>query len=352
MTTRKSWEDSWRRLSETALASIREASSLDSIESLRVELMGRRGSLTGLLKELKDLPLEARRELGGPANELKETLAQAIDRRKRELAGAAVEREISNTALDLTLPGAPPPGGRLHPLYQALDEMTGILGRMGFAWAEGPLCENERCNFDALNIPPEHPARDLWDTFYLKTGPGDPGPLLLRTHTSPVQIRHMERAKPPLRIMAPGRVFRHEAVDASHSAVFHQIEGLYVNKSVSMADLKGTLRLFLQGLFGPETETRFRPSYFPFTEPSAEMDIRCLLCGGAGCPVCKRSGWLEILGAGLVHPKVFRAVGYDPGEWSGFAFGVGVERVVMLRLGVSDIRDFYQNDLRFLEQFR
>lgn len=351
MTTRKNWEKSWRHVSETALLSIHKAASLEALESLRVQVLGRQGSLTELLKSLKDLPLEDRRELGSSANELKEHVSKAIEKRKNELEKKALEKTLEKTGLDLTLPGAVDTKGRLHPLTQALEEMAGILSRLGFAWAEGPHIENERYNFDALNIPFDHPARDMWDTFYLKAG-ATAGSLLLRTHTSPVQIRHMERAQPPLRIMAPGRVFRHEAVDASHSAVFHQIEGLYVDRNVSMADLKGTLRLFIQSLFGLETETRFRPSYFPFTEPSAEMDIRCLLCGGKGCPVCKRSGWLEILGAGLVHSKVLKAVGYNPDEWSGFAFGVGVERMVMLRLGVDDIRSFYQNDLRFLEQFK
>jgi phenylalanyl-tRNA synthetase alpha chain len=269
--------------------------------------------------------------------------------------------------------------------------MASILSRLGFAWAEGPLVESDYYNFGALNIPADHPARDMHDTFYLEPAPPaparqgpppppasgsapgngfgaavdggappsppppDPSPaverLLLRTHTSPVQIRRMESARPPLRIMAPGRVFRHEAVDASHSAVFHQVEGLYVDRQVSMADLKGTLECFLKCLFGPKTATRFRPSYFPFTEPSAEMDIQCLLCGGSGCGVCKRSGWLEVLGAGLVHGNVFKAVDYDPLAWSGFAFGLGVERVAMLRYRINDIRLFYQNDARFLEQF-
>jgi phenylalanyl-tRNA synthetase alpha chain len=348
MTTRKDWEKSWQQLSKTALSSIQKADSLETLEAVRIKIMGRNGSLTQLLKNLKDLTLDVRRKVGGPANELKEKIAQAIESRKGDLSKKEIDTGIAKTGLDLTLPGTGLPQGRLHPLTQALEEMTGILSRMGFAWAEGPHIESERYNFDALNIPAVHPARDMWDTLYLKAGADG---CLLRTHTSPVQIRYMERNKPPLRIIAPGRVFRHEAADASHSAVFHQIEGLYIDKDVSMADLKGTLRLFIQSLFGSKTETRFRPSYFPFTEPSAEMDIRCLLCGGSGCAVCKRSGWLEILGSGLVHPKVLSAVGYDPNQWSGFAFGIGVERIVMLRLGINDIRSFYQNDVRFLDQF-
>jgi len=234
--------------------------------------------------------------------------------------------------------------------------MIGILSHLGFEMKEGPLVETDHYNFQALNIPPEHPARDMQDTFYLEgtrlaRDAGKAETLLLRTHTSPVQVRVMESQKPPIRILCPGRVFRHEAVDAGHSAVFHQVEGLYIDRKVSMADLKGTLKLFLQGLFGSETQMRFRPSYFPFVEPGAEVDVSCVLCAGKGCSVCKQSGWLELLGAGLVHPYVLKSAGLDPEEWSGFAFGVGVERVAMLKYGIDDIRLFYENDVRFLQQF-
>lgn len=358
--TRQSWEKAWSQISGSC-DQVAKAASLDSLETLRLDLLGRKGTLTNLLKDLKELSLEDRRELGSPANELRERLESALSTRKAELEFTKREAEIGKTQIDLTLPGVPPATGRLHPLTQILDEMSDILSRLGFSWAEGPHVENEYYNFEALNIAPDHPARDMFDTFYLKIGKpaiGEnsnakkSGALLMRTHTSPVQIRRMESARPPLRIMSPGRVFRHEATDASHSAVFHQIEGLYVDRNVSMADLKGTLQMFLQCLFGAKTQTRFRPSFFPFTEPSAEMDIECVFCKGSGCNICKRSGWLEVLGAGLVHPNVFKAVDYDADLWSGFAFGLGVERIAMLRLGVSDIRMFYQNDLRFLEQFK
>jgi phenylalanyl-tRNA synthetase alpha chain len=304
-----------------------------------------------LLKELPAFPEETRRAWGGPANRDKGRIVALLEGRKGDFERRKLESELTQAAIDPTLPAPPMPRGRLHPLTLTLDEMGSILARLGFSWAEGPNAETEYYNFEALNMPADHPARDTQDTFYLKTGDGSPGQLLLRTHTSPVQIRRMESCRPPVRIIAPGRVFRHEAVDASHSAVFHQVEGLYVDKNVSMADLKGTLDTFLQCLFGPQTKTRFRPSYFPFTEPSAEVDIQCILCGGSGCPACKRSGWMEILGCGLVHPNVFNAVGYNPEHWSGFAFGMGVERIAMLKLGITDIRMFYENDLRFLEQW-
>ncbi|MDE2237113.1 MAG: phenylalanine--tRNA ligase subunit alpha, partial [Elusimicrobia bacterium] len=274
----------------------------------------------------------------------KTLLEGKIAERQNALERTADERKLS-AELDLTLPGLPQPRGRRHPLTQILDEMTRILSLMGFSWAEGPHVEDDRHNFSALNIPEHHPARDLHDTLYLADAP-----LLLRTHTSPVQIRSMEARRPPLRIMCPGRVFRHEAVDATHSAVFHQLEGLYVERGVTFADLKATLAAFMEQLLG-SSEIRLRPSFFPFTEPSAEVDVRCLFCSGRGCPVCKQSGWLELLGAGLVHPNVLKAVDIDPERWSGFAFGIGVERLAMLKLGVKDIRQFYENDVRFLRQF-
>ena len=348
------WEESWREASASAMDGVARSGTLDELEGFRVGLLGRSGSLTLLLKGLKDLPLEDRRRLGGPANELRQRIDSAIAERRTGLEREALERTLSKETLDTTLPGPAPTRGQMHPLTQTMERMAGIFERLGFSWAEGPLVEDEAHNFEALNIPADHPARDMQDTFYVKTGKGSPGSLLLRTHTSPVQVRSLQACRPPapVRIIVPGRVFRHEAVDASHSAVFHQIEGLYVDKDVTMADLKATLTLFLQDLFGSRARTRLRPSYFPFTEPSAEMDIECILCGGSGCSACKRSGWMEILGAGLVHSNVFKAVGYDPDRWSGFAFGLGVERIAMLHLGITDIRMFYENDLRFLGQFR
>ncbi|MBI3550127.1 MAG: phenylalanine--tRNA ligase subunit alpha [Elusimicrobia bacterium] len=352
MPDRKSWEKEWKEVSGHALVAVNSATSLDGLETLRLEYLGRKGRLTSLLKDLKDFDLGDRRELGGPSNAFKEELSAAIDAKKAELEGAAQDAAIAGTKLDLTLPGLAPAEGRLHPLTLVMREMTGILSRMGFSWAEGPHVETDHYNFESLNFPPNHPARDMQDTFYVDAGSGVPGSILLRPQTSPVQIRRMEAQRPPLRIMAPGRVFRHEAVDASHGAVFHQIEGLYVDKGVTMADLKGTLLVFIQSLFGPKAQMRFRPSFFPFTEPSAEVDMQCILCEGSGCPACKRTGWMEVLGAGMVHPNVFKGVDYDPEVWSGFAFGMGVERIAMLKLGITDLRLFYQNDLRFLEQFK
>jgi len=343
-----SWETELERISRSAAESVSAAATLESVEEVRVSLLGRKGSLTAMLKALKDLPLEEKRRCGPQANTLRDSLQQALDARRTELERAGTEAALSGARIDLTLPAAPMPRGRLHPITRTIREITGALSQLGFSLADGPLIETERYNFEALNIPAEHPARDMQDTFYLA---GTRTPLLLRTHTSPVQVRWMEKHAPPVRIIAPGRVFRHEAVDASHSAVFHQIEGLYVDKRVTMADLKWTLTAFLRKLFGPKTAMRFHPSYFPFTEPSAEVFVSCLLCGGKGCPVCKRSGWIEMLGAGLVNPAVLRNVGYDPERWSGFAFGVGVERIALLRYGIPDIRLLYENDLRFLEQF-
>lgn len=345
--TRAEWETAFGRLAAASLSGqIREAPTPENLESLRVRLLGRKGELTELLKGLKDLSLEDRRELGPRAQGLKAELESLLSGRRSQLEAAEDVTALEKSAVDLTLPPAAAPRGRLHPITQTVNEMTRILSLMGFSWAEGPHVETQRYNFEALNIPEHHAARDLQDTFYLQDVP-----LLLRTHTSPVQIRTMETAAPPLRVICPGRVFRHEAVDAAHSAVFHQIEGLAVDQGISFADLKGTIQTFLQGLFGSATKTRFRPSYFPFTEPSAEVDVRCLICGGSGCPACKRSGWIEIMGAGMVHPNVFRSVNYDPEKWSGFAFGMGVERIAILRLGVPDMRLFFANDLRFLRQF-
>ena len=346
--TQQQWLQAWdqvrRSLAELDLG---KASSLEALEELRVKFLGRNGPMTELLKQLKDLSVEDRRELGPLIQSKKAELEGQIQSRRRQLEDAADEQKSAASALDLTLPPFLPPRGRLHPLTQTLDEMTRILSLMGFSWAEGPLVEDDYHNFTALNIPEHHSARDMQDTFYLEGLPK----LLLRTHTSGVQIRVMEGQRPPVRIMSPGRVFRHEAVDATHSAVFHQVEGLSIDKDVTFADLKGTLQTFLQKLLGPKTKTLFRPTYFPFVEPGADVYATCLFCQGAGCSVCKQTGWIELLGAGVVHPNVLRAVGYDPEQWSGFAFGIGVERIAMLRLGISDIRMFYENDARFLSQF-
>ena len=352
----KEWEKRLQAIETSSPQAVSSAVTPEDLESVRLRLLGRKGELTELLKTLKDLPIEERKRLGPAANSLKERLDALLSQREHSLRTAALQAAVAKEKLDFSLPSVPYPQAHVHPITRVLREMIGILSHLGFEMKEGPLVETDHYNFQALNIPPDHPARDMQDTFYLEgtrpmrdAGKGDM--LLLRTHTSPVQVRVMEGQKPPIRILCPGRVFRHENVDAGHSAVFHQVEGLYVDKKVSMADLKGTLKLFLQGLFGSETQMRFRPSYFPFVEPGAEVDVSCILCSGKGCSVCKQTGWLELLGAGLVHPNVFKSAGIDPEQWSGFAFGVGVERVAMLKYGIDDIRLFYENDIRFLQQF-
>ena len=365
------WQDRLLGLKERAPKEIDRAASLEELEAVRHRLLGRdKGELTDLLKGLKDLSAGDKRVFGSIANQLKAELEAKLEDRAASFRRSDLETALGAVRADLSLPGAPFPSGHLHPLTRTLRRMEEILGRLGFNAAEGPHVETDWFNFEALNIPAEHPARDLQDTFYARlplapeqyiAGPHPPESAgaapVMRTHTSPVQIRSMlKQAKKglPLRIMSPGRVFRNEAVDATHSAVFHQMEGLYVDREVSLANLKGTLELFIKGLFGAEARMRFIPSYFPFVEPGVQVDVSCVFCGGRGrpdCAVCKGSGYLEMLGAGLVHPKVLRHGGYDPREWSGYAFGIGVERVAMLLFGVSDIRSFYENDLRFLEQF-
>lgn len=352
----KEWEKRLQAIEASSPQAVGSAHSLEDLDAVRVRLLGRKGELTELLKTLKDIPLDERKRLGPAANSLKERLEALLAQREGSLKTARIQAAVAQERLDPTLPGAPATKPHVHPITRTMREMIGILSHLGFEMKNGPLVETDFYNFQALNMPPEHPARDMQDTFYLEgtrlardAGKGDA--LLLRTHTSPVQVRVMEGAKPPIRILCPGRVFRHENVDAGHSAVFHQVEGLYIDKKVSMADLKGTLKLFLQGLFGSETQMRFRPSYFPFVEPGAEVDVSCVLCLGKGCSVCKQSGWLELLGAGLVHPHVLKSAGIDPEQWSGFAFGFGVERVAMLKYGIDDIRLLYENDVRFLQQF-
>ncbi len=324
-----------------ARRALEEAKDLKTLEALRVKYLGKKGLVTSLVKHIKDLPPELRPVIGRRANELKREL-EALVARRREILLRAAEDEAPG--LDLTLPGRPYRRGKLHPITQVMREICEIFTRLGFSIARGPEVELDYYNFEALNIPPDHPARDMQATFYFPEG------FLLRTHTSPIQIRTMLARKPPLRIVAPGKVYRCDS-DVRHTPMFHQVEGLMVDREVSFADLKGLLTYFAREVFGEETRVRFRPSYFPFTEPSAEMDIQCVICRGGGCRLCGDTGWLEILGAGMVHPNVFRAVGYDPEVWRGFAFGLGVERITMLKYGVDDIRLFYENHLRFLEQF-
>jgi phenylalanyl-tRNA synthetase alpha chain len=329
---------------EGAREEIERATTRRDLDEVRVKYLGKRGTLTQLLRALPGLPPAERPIVGKEANAAKAGLESELEARQAVLERLERRARLAADRPDLTLPGRRVVPGALHPLTQVHDEIVDVFTGMGFAVAEGPEVELDFYNFEALNIPKDHPARDMQDTFYVG------GEVLLRTHTSPVQIRTMERQKPPVRIICPGRVYRRDA-DITHSPVFHQVEGLAVDRGISMADLKGTLALFARELFGPDSRIRFRPSFFPFTEPSAEVDVLCFLCKGGGCRVCKQSGWLEILGSGMVHPRILRAMGYDTEEVTGWAFGMGIERVAMLRYGVDDIRLFYENDLRFLSQF-
>jgi phenylalanyl-tRNA synthetase alpha chain len=331
-----------QNIGQAARKALDEAASVDVLEQLRVSYLGKKGELTSILRGLKELPVEARKAIGGEANRLKADLERIIAEKRDEMvSGAALGADF-----DYTLPGRPYYHGHRHLVTMVMDEAVAIFQRMGFEITDGPEIEDDYHNFGALNFPDDHPARDEQDTFYVE------GDLLLRTHTSPVQIREFKKRTPPVKIIAPGKVFRNEAVSARSACVFHQIEGFYVDKNVTFADLKGTLEAFCYEFFQEGVELRFRPSFFPFTEPSAEVDVRCLFCGGSGCTVCKYEGWLEILGCGMIDPAVFRAVGYDPDEVSGYAFGTGMERPAMLRHGVGDIRLLYENDIRFIRQFR
>ncbi len=339
-----------RQLATIEAAATARASTCDSaaaLEELRVRYLGRKGELTELLKSVSSLPPAERPAFGAAVNALKARLTALLDGRAAELEGGEASRALSRESLDVSLPGRAPFAGHRHPLSQVFAEIVDIFHGIGYSVAEGPDVETEWHNFDALNTPADHPARNIQDTFYIKGRPG----LLLRTHTSPVQIRTMKSQQPPVRIIAPGRCYRRDAIDASHLPVFQQCEGLYVDKNVSMADLKATISYFAGRLMGDKVKVRFRPHFFPFTEPSVEYDFSCVFCQGTGCRVCKQSGWLEISGAGMVDPNVFKNVGYDPEVYSGFAWGMGVERVAMLKYGINDIRLFYQGDVRFLEQF-
>ena len=331
-----------RALRDEALQALEAAGDPAALEAFRVAFLGRKGGrLTAVLRGLGSAPAEERPRLGQLANEIKAEIEARFEERKAALgaqAGATTKRE------DLSLPGRYLPFGSLHPITQVMEEVCGIFEGMGFTVAEGPDVETDHYNFEALNIPRHHPARDMHDTFYVSDG------LLLRTHTSPMQARIMEKREPPLRYIAPGKVYRCDS-DITHTPMFHQVEGLLVDRDVSFADLKGVLTDFCGRMFGRDLALRFRPSFFPFTEPSVEVDIACVICGGSGCRVCKQTGWLEILGAGMIHPNVLSGVGYDPDVFSGFAFGLGVERIAMLKFGIDDIRLYYENDLRFLGQF-
>lgn len=320
-------------------------SELSALENLRVELLGKKGELTAVLKGMGKLSAEERPVVGQLANEVRGFIENTIETKKAEFEAAIERAKIESETIDVTMPGTKVELGKKHPLTTVLDDLKDIFIGMGFSVVEGPEVELDYYNFEALNIPKDHPARDTQDTFYINEN------VVLRSQTSPVQIRTMEKQKPPIRMIAPGRVYRSDAVDATHSPVFHQVEGLVIDKDITMADLKGTLEVFVKKLYGDDTRLRFRPHHFQFTEPSAEVDISCFNCGGKGCRVCKGEGWIEILGCGMVHPKVLRNCGIDPDEYSGFAFGIGLERVAMFRYDIDDMRLVYENDMRFLKQF-
>jgi phenylalanyl-tRNA synthetase alpha chain len=333
-------------LKQLALEELALAADMDKLNELRVKYLGKKGSLTSVLKGMGALSAEERPRIGLIVNDVRTELEDIIQSKGEAFKQAELARKLASEKIDVTLPGRRVNVGHKHPLTVTLKRIKDIFMRMGFAIAEGPEVENDYYNFEALNLPKDHPARDMQDSFYITEE------FLLRTHTSPVQVRTMQAATPnqPIRIIAPGKVYRRD-YDATHSPMFHQVEGLVIDEDISFADLKGTLELFIHEIFGKDVGVRFRPSFFPFTEPSAEVDISCVMCGGNGCRVCSGTGWLEILGAGMVHPRVLEMSNFDPGKVSGFAFGMGVERIAMLLYGIDDLRLFYENDLRFLRQF-
>lgn len=337
-------EDELIRLKDHALADLATVAGATELEPFRIKYLGRKGLFTQLMRQLGTAPAEERPRLGKLANEIKQELESAFTEIEARFSADQHCAGVRSAALDLSLPGRTMPTGNLHPVTQIMEEVCAIFEGLGFSVAEGPDVENDFYNFEALNIPPHHPARAMHDTFYVSDT------LLLRTHTSPMQIRAMECQRPPLRIIAPGKVYRCDS-DVTHTPMFHQVEGFLVDRKVSFADLKGVLSVFIAKMFDEKTPIRFRPSFFPFTEPSAEVDIGCVICNGAGCRVCKHTGWLEILGSGMIDPEVFRKIDYDPEVYTGFAFGLGVERIAMLKYGINDIRLYYENDLRFLRQF-
>lgn len=332
-------------IKQTALKALNEAVSKDEIENLRVKYLGKKGELTLVLRSMKEVSAEERPKIGALVNEAKAEVETAINKLKENAEKELRQAKMLSEKIDVTIPGNRIEHGKKHVLNIVLDEVKDIFLGMGYEIAEGPEVELDYYNFEALNLPKNHPARDTQDTFYINDN------VVLRTQTSPIQIRVMENKKPPIKIIAPGRVYRSDEVDATHSPAFHQIEGLVVGKGITMAHLKGTLDTFVKKFYGEETRTKLRPHHFPFTEPSAEVDVSCFNCGGKGCRVCKGEGWIEILGCGMVHPKVLEMVGIDPNEYSGFAFGMGLERLALLKYEIDDMRLLYENDVRFLEQF-
>ena len=334
-------------LRREALASIDAASDAATLEALELDVLGKKGRLTTVLRGIGGLPAEDRPKVGSIANTVRQAIEAALAERGTALRGSELETRLGAEAVDVTTPGRPIRRGTLHPSIESMRQIAEIFGQFGFVPYESPEIEDDVTNFQMLNIPPDHPARDLWDTLYV-----DVEGRLLRTHTSPGQIRVMQTEKPPIRALLPGRCFRYEAIDASHGSEFFQVEGLMIDEGTTMADLKGLLDQFAKAMYGPDKKTRFRPGYYPFTEPSVAFDVECLVCGGVGCPACGRSGWMTILGAGMVHPVVLQYGGLDPERYQGFAFGMGPERIKMLKHGITDLRLFLENDLRFLEQFR
>ncbi|MDK2903698.1 MAG: phenylalanyl-tRNA synthetase alpha chain [Clostridiales bacterium] len=337
--------DELDELKREFVSELKQISDSEALEALRIKYMGKKGLVTLLLKGMGDLPPEERPAAGQAVNRLKEELAALLDNEERRIKAAERQRRLETETIDVTIPGKRPVIGKRHPLSIVRRQIEDIFIGMGFEIADGPEVEYDYYNFEALNIPKDHPSRDLQDTFYITDN------IVLRTQTSPVQIRVMESHKPPIRIIAPGRVYRSDEVDATHSPIFHQMEGLVVDHGITMGDLKGVLDVFAKALYGEDTKTKFRPHYFPFTEPSAEVDVTCAWCHGQGCRICGYSGWIEVLGAGMVHPNVLRTVGINPDEYSGFAFGLGLDRLTMLKYGIDDMRLLFENDYRFLKQF-
>ena len=332
-------------IEKKAFEELTAAQDLKDLDAVRVKYLGKKGELTAILKQMGKLSAEERPVIGQLANQVRAQIEERLEETKTNLEAHLLDQRLATKTLDVTMPGKRSVLGKKHPITIVLDELKEIFIGMGFDVAQGPEVELDYYNFEALNIPKDHPARDTQDTFYINDN------VVLRTQTSPIQIRVMEKQKPPIRIIAPGRVYRSDALDATHSPLFHQVEGLVVDKNITMADLKGTLEVFVKRLYGEESVVRFRPHHFPFTEPSAELDVQCFNCHGEGCRLCKGEGWIEILGCGMVHPKVLENCGIDPEEYSGFAFGMGLERLVMRRYNIDDLRLFYENDARFLNQF-
>ncbi len=334
-----------KEIHDRAISTLKEISQIKELEETKVKLLGKKGELTAVLKEMGKLSAEERPILGQMANEVRQDIESKLEEVKKRLLAAEQEMKLKAETIDVTMPGRTCSCGHKHPMSIVIDEISDIFIGMGYEIAEGPDVEKDYYNFEALNIPADHPAKDEQDTFYIN------GDILLRTQTSPVQVRTMEKGKLPIRVICPGAVYRSDEVDATHSPVFHQLEGLVVDKGITMGDLKGALAVFAKELFGENVKVRFRPHHFPFTEPSAEMDVSCFACGGKGCRVCKGEGYIELLGCGMVHPKVLKMSGIDPEEYSGFAFGMGLERVAMQRYGITDLRLLFENDMKFLKQF-